>query len=116
MAETYDVYFDRADGEGLELIAVDISDLEQAIAFGPFDYNTGYSWRVDAVNEYGTTTGDVWTFTSIKFDPPLPSGVTLTDVPGEEGEPTGTPTGENAVIRVSRLVAAAHNKIWYEDL
>lgn len=27
-------------------------------------YATGYSWRIDAVNANGTTTGDTWTFTT----------------------------------------------------
>lgn len=110
MAEVYDVYFDS--GDGLELIAVSVSDLEQAIAFGPFEYNTEYSWRVDATNDYGTTTGDVWTFTCIKYDPPLPDGVTL----DAAGDPTGTPTGENCMVTTRLLVAAANSKIWYEDI
>lgn len=45
------------------------------------------------------------------FDPPLPSGVTLVD-----GVPTGTPTGESNMITIRKLVAAADNKIWYEDI
>ena len=114
MVETYNVYFDS--GDGMVSVASGISDTELAVSFGPLNYNVDYSWRVDAVNEHGTTTGDVWTFTSLKYDPPLPSGVTLTDVAGSEGVPTGTPTGENAVISIKRLVAAANSKIWYEDL
>ena len=114
MAETYNVYFN--DGSGMVQVASGISDTELTVVWGPFDYNMDYSWRVDSVNENGTTTGDVWTFTSLKYDPPLPTGVTLTDVAGSEGVPTGTPTGENAVISIKRLVAAANSKIWYEDL
>ena len=110
MAETYSVYFDS--GSGMELIESGITDTELTIAFGPFEYYTGYSWRVDATNEYGTTTGDTWTFTSIKYDPPLPSGITLND----DGVPTGTPTGENNIVTIRRLVVAANNKIWYEAI
>ena len=109
MAETYNVYFDT--GSGMELRASNISDTELTVDFGPFLYSTGYSWRVDATNESGTTTGDTWTFTSLVYDPPLPSGITMVD-----GEPTGDPTGENAVITMRRLVAAANNKIWYEAI
>jgi len=109
MAETYSVYFDA--GDGMELVASGISDTELTIDFGPFLYSTGYSWRVDATNECGTTTGDTWTFTSLVYDPPLPSGVTMVD-----GEPAGDPTGENNMVTIKRLVVAADNKIWYEDI
>ena len=46
------------------------------------------------------------------LDPPLPSGVTL----DEDGNPTGTPTGENNMITIKRLVVAAKSKIFYEDI
>lgn len=46
------------------------------------------------------------------FSPPLPSGVTL----DAEGNPTGDPTGENNVITLRRLIVAANNKIFYEDI
>jgi len=110
MDETYNVYFDS--GDGLELVAAGISAVEYTVAFGPLNYNTEYSWRVDAINDSGTTTGDVWTFTCIKYDPPLPSGMTLDD----DGEPTGTPTGENCMLTTRLIVAAADDKIWFEDI
>jgi hypothetical protein len=31
---------------------------------GTLDYSTTYYWRIDAKNSYGTTTGDVWYFTT----------------------------------------------------
>jgi len=71
-----------------------------------------YEWRIDSTNDNGTTTGDTWTFTSFTFEPPLPPGATVDEV-GVQG---GTPTGENAMIQVKRLVVAANNKIWYEDV
>ncbi|KKM74654.1 hypothetical protein LCGC14_1398170 [marine sediment metagenome] len=46
------------------------------------------------------------------FSPPLPSGVTLDG----DGNSTGTPTGENNMIVVKRLVVAANSKIWYEQI
>ena len=112
--ETYDVYFDL--GEGLVLVASGISEVELERTGGLLLYNFPYSWRVDAVNEFGTTTGDEWTFNTLLFAPPLPSGVSLTDVEGEEGEPTGTPNGLNNMITVRKLIAAANNKVWVEDL
>jgi len=114
MAETYNVYVDG--GDGMVLVAEGISDTFWTVNFGPLLYNTGYSWRVDAINEYGTTTGDVWTFNSIVFSTPLPTGMSLSDVAGSEGVPTGTPTGGNSIISLRKLIAASNNKIWMEDL
>lgn len=114
-ADTYNIYF-RVQGEDW----TEVSDLQEAvewaITFGTLGYNTTYEWRVDATNEYGTTTGDTWSFTCLAFAPPLPPGITL-DGSGEgDGSPTGTPTGENTMLTVKRLVAAAENAIWYEDI
>jgi len=110
-AASYNVYFGPTDD--MELVGEGLTDptlnLETGIIL---NYLTEYSWRVDSINEYGTTTGDVWTFTTLRFAPPLPTGVTIDD----DGEPTGTPTGENAMIQVKRLVVAANNKIWYESI
>lgn len=110
MAVTYDVYFGTESGN-LDPIAVDTSDMEVTMPY-VLDYNTKYYWRVDIVTDGVAATGVEWYFTSIVYDPPLPTGVTL----DEDGEPTGTPNGENAVIQVRRLVCAAHNKIYYEDV
>jgi len=110
MAETYDLYFGTESGK-LTKIASGLSAAEYDIV-GSLRYNATYYWRVDAVNEFGTTEGDEWFFYTLEFDPPLPSGVTL----DENGNPTGTATGENFVSPVRRLVAAADNAIWLEDI
>ena len=78
-------------------------------------YGEIYYWRVDAVNDFGTTQGDELYFTTLVFAPPTPPGITWTD-PGNDPAFTGTPTGGNAIISVRRLVVAANNKIWVEDL
>ncbi len=39
---------------------------------GPLSANVTYYWRIDEVNGAGTTTGDVWTFTTA---PPTPPGL-----------------------------------------
>jgi len=118
MSETYSVYFNT--GSGMTLIESGISAVELTIGFGPFLYNTGYSWRVDATNGYGTTTGDTWTFTSLVFAPPLPTGVSLSDVAGSEGVITdaakAAATGSNNIITLRKLLAAANNRIWFEDV
>jgi len=36
--------------------------------FNPLSYNTEHTWRVDSVNEWGTTTGDTWSFTTLDLD------------------------------------------------
>jgi len=40
---------------------------------GTLSYSTAYYWRIDEVNDSGTTTGDVWSFTTV---PPLPGQAT----------------------------------------
>lgn len=114
-ATSYDVYYGENE-EGLTLVSEGQSGTSFTISgidYGsPFEYVISRTWRIDAVNDAGTTTGDVWTFTTIAFDPPLPTGVTL----DAEGEPTGTPSGENVMLTKKRLVAAAENAFYYEDV
>ena len=107
MAETYDIYFGLT-GD-LVLISFDQDGLSVEVPYA-LEYNTEYSWRVDATNAVGTTTGDVWSFTALVFAPPLPSGVTLDG----DGNPTGTPTGVNNMVTLKRLVTASNNKVFYE--
>lgn len=114
-ATSYDVYYGENEA-GLTLVSegqAETSFTITGIDYGPpFDYVISRTWRIDAVNAAGTTTGDVWTFTTIAFDPPLPTGITL----DAGGDPTGTPTGENNMFTVKRLIIAANNKIFYEDV
>ena len=104
MAETYSIYFGTTSGN-LSLIQSGLEATEVAVPDLPLEYNTTYYWRVDATNEYYTTTGDEWSFTTIVFDPPAVS------VDG-----SGNPTGENNMYTVRRLAAVANNKFWYEDV
>jgi hypothetical protein len=39
---------------------------------GEMDYSTTYYWRIDEVNSSGTTTGTVWSFTTLPSSPPPP--------------------------------------------
>ena len=107
MADTYDIYFGPT-GD-LSLISFDQSELSIEVPYA-LEYNVEYSWRVDSTNEVGTTTGDVWAFTAIVYDPPLPLGITLDG----DGNPTGTPTGLNNMVTLKRVVVAANNSIFYE--
>ena len=110
MAETYDIYFGPT-GD-LSLISAEQAGLSIEVPY-VLEYNTEYSWRVDATNEFGTTTGDVWSFTALLFAPPFPTGVTL-DYGEDPPVPTGTPTGLNNMVTLKRIVVAADNKIFFE--
>lgn len=115
-ADTYEIYFGESGSE--VLIGIAQAEVEFTIDFGTLDYGTTYGWRIDATNEAGTTTGDTWTFSTILFNTILPGS------PGGSGGGGGgggtgeesSPTGENNMITLRRLVAAANSKIWYEDV
>lgn len=112
--DSYNVYYGTLSGF-LELVEEGVTDLSLALVEGNFSvYGKISYWRVDAVNDIGTTTGDEWYFTTMNFDPVLPTGITLDHSGGEGGVPTGTATGLNSMITIRRLVAAARNKIFYE--
>ncbi len=84
-ATTYDVYF------GQTLPAVRTGANLTATTFAPpggMAPGTQYVWRVDAVNGFGTTTGDVWSFTTAAA--PLPPKVTS---PSPGNGSTGVPVG-----------------------
>ncbi len=63
LADTYDVYLGTDPGS-LTLV----SDGQAGTTYDPgtLDGETEYFWRIDSVNEYGTTTGDLWSFTTGK--------------------------------------------------
>jgi hypothetical protein len=94
-ADTFDVYFGESGSEVLQSSTQ--AGITWNIPFGTLAYSTTYGWRIDATNVYGTTTGDTWTFDTLAFAPPVP-----------------TPT--NTLNIIKRLVAAAADKIWYEDI
>lgn len=107
-ADTFDVYFGPTGNMTLRSSAQAGTtwDIPLEVLF----YETGYEWRIDATNAQGTTTGDTWSFDTIVFDPPLPSG----EVSGAGGEHGGE-GGKNNMVTVKRLVAAANNTIFFED-
>jgi len=90
--DTFNVYFGESGSEVLVAENQIVTDENWAIPPGTLDYGTVYGWRVDAVNTFGTTTGDTWTFTTLTFSPPTDASL------------------------VKRLVAAAKNKFYYEDI
>ena len=122
-ADTYEIYF-RESGDDWVLVGVAQAGVSWDIAFGILDYETTYEWRIDATNIYGTTTGDTWSFGSISYDQLQVSYVLISggsgdgpydDPPGVEGTDWAW-TGLNNMITVRRLVVAAYNKIYYENI
>ena len=113
--DSYNVSYGTLSGF-LELVEGGITDLSLALVEGNFSvYGKISYWRVDAVNTQGTTQGDEWVFTTMSFAPPLPTGYTL-DCSEDPPVLTGTPTGVNNMMTIKKLVLAANNKIWYEDI
>jgi hypothetical protein len=114
-ADSFDVWF----GPSGNMAKVSSAQAGLSYSIGyPLNYNTTYQWRIDAINAFGTTTGDTWSFSCITFSPPLPTGVTLSGSSGPNGEgtPTGTPTGFNNMITIKKLIAVAENRFWVEDI
>ncbi|KKN37106.1 hypothetical protein LCGC14_0766960 [marine sediment metagenome] len=75
------------------------------------EYNSTYYWQVQAANSAGgypiLLTSSIWSFTTTTFRPPA--------VPIGDGG-AGDFTGENNMLTKKRFIAAANNKIWYENL
>lgn len=92
MAQTYDVYFGTVGN--LVLVSAGQSGLSFQVP-SPLEYNTEYEWRVDAIEGQDTATGTVWSFTTLVFDPPVP-------------------TAENNMVTIKHLVAVCDNKVYYE--
>jgi len=52
----------------------------------PLDYDTTYYWRIDAKNSDGTTTGDVWHFTTQEDSIPSMGSIRVSIVPQEAAD------------------------------
>jgi hypothetical protein len=89
---TYDVYFGTVGN--LLLISAGQSETSLQVPYN-LEYNTEYEWRVDAVDLGDTVTGTVWSFTTLVFDPPVP-------------------TTENNMVTTRYLVAVCDDKVYYE--
>ena len=134
-ASTYDTYADI--GAGLALQSSALGSATWTPSPTIFDYITAYTWRVDSINDFGTTTGDEWSFTTIRLDPPsrtyfypttgqyyyllVQSDGSLGDIPGVGVENTdfvylAAGYEFNAIATTRKLVSAANSKIWYENI
>lgn len=95
------VYF----GESGDMSLVDNNNTSESfslVSYLPLLYETTYQWRIDSTNDEGTTTGDVWSFTTLVFDPPGPNG--------------GNGDSNGAFNVIKRLCACAKDKFWHEDI
>lgn len=100
--DNFDVYLKADDLDfGPENLLRNVTDLDVQVIAGLI-YNTLYYWQVVPFSEEGDLLGDdAWSFTTLPFLPPAPSG-------------GGNPTGLNNMITVKRLIVAADNKVFYE--
>lgn len=86
-ATSHDVYFGTSD----PLSVGDFQGNQAGTAFDPgtLDHGTSYFWRVDEVNDDGTTEGPTWSFTTEAAPPPVGSvhlaGIEGTALPASNG-------------------------------
>ena len=78
------------------------------------DYSTTYYWFVRKDFDDEITDSDVWSFTTIDYQPPALR--TRQKIPYGGGAPITVPTGENNMMSVNRLIVAGDNSIFYEDV
>jgi hypothetical protein len=135
-ADTFNVYYGDTSGS-LSLV----SSTQEGLLFtvtgitlgSPYSYLSTRYWRIDSTNDYGTTTGDEWSFTTIRLKPPGPTYQydntyyqLLVDEDGNWGTPP--PVGvedtdyvvvtylPNFIKTTRRLVGVANSKVWYEAI
>lgn len=139
-ADNFDVYYGTTSGS-LSLVSsaqAGTSFTVTGITNGsPYVYLSVRYWRIDSTNDAGTTTGDEWSFTTIRLTPPtqtyfyvttgqyyrllIQSDGTYGDVPGVGVENTdfvylAAGYEANFISTGRRLVAISNSKFWYEDL
>jgi len=139
-AVSYNVYFGTI-SEDLTLV----SSEQEAVSFTmaeiteeeSLSYITTYYWRIDSVNQAGTTTGDEWSFTTMRFSAPSQTYWNseggyyyrlLIDNDGEYGDHPVDGGGEgidyevldgylpNFISTTRKLVGIANSKVWVEDI
>jgi hypothetical protein len=139
-ATTFSVYYGTTSGN-LSLVSLSQGSTSFTVTGitdgSPYAYLSTRYWRIDSTNLYGTTTGDEWSFTTIRLTPPTPTRFYATtgqyyrlliQSDGSYGDPPGVGVENtdfvylaaeyeaNFIATNRRLVAAAENKIWYEDI
>ncbi|KKN10084.1 hypothetical protein LCGC14_1040210 [marine sediment metagenome] len=139
-ADTFNVYYGTSSGS-----LTKVSDAQAGASFtvtgitngSPYAYLSVRYWRIDSTNDTGTTTGDEWSFTTIRIDPPtktyyysttgqyyyllVQSDGSYGDVPGVGVENTdyvflAAGYEANFVATTRKLVSCADSKVWIEDI
>lgn len=139
-ADTFDVYYGTESGS-----LTKVSDAQAGASFtitgitdgSPYSYLSVRYWRIDSTNAVGTTTGDEWSFTTIRIDPPtktyfysttgqyyyllIQSDGTYGDPPGVGVENTdyvylAAGYEANFMATTRKLVSCANSKVWIEDI
>lgn len=140
-ADTFDVYYGTESGN----LGDAVSSAQAGASFtvtgitdgSPYSYIVTRYWRIDSTNAGGTTTGDEWSFTTIRFDAPgvnyfyhttgqyyrllVQSDGTYGDVPGVGVENTdyvflSASYEPNFISTQRKLVSVANSKVWIEDI
>ncbi len=93
-ADSHDVYFGTdanavaaADHNSPEFKGSQISAMYEP---GTMTETTDYYWRIDEENIFGTTAGEVWSFTTAEAPPPPPGQLMVWDFAGEGGSASST--------------------------
>jgi len=139
-ADTFNVYYGTVSGS----LSV-VSSAQAGTSFtvtgitdgSPYNHLSTRYWRIDSTNASGTTTGDEWSFTTLRIDPPGKTyfyTVTgqyyrlLVQADGSLGDPPGTGVENTDFVYLAagyeanfistnrRLVAIAENRFWFEDI
>ena len=97
------------------------TDLDNIGSYLKLKHDTKYYWRIDTRNSFGVTEGDSWWFRTMPFQFVIPSwellpGMTLGPLTGGVEGIDFRWIGNNNMVTTKRLVAAADNRIWYEDV
>lgn len=140
-ADTYDVYYGTTSGalgDAVSSAQAGTSFTVTGITDGsPYGYLITRYWRIDSTNASGTTTGDEWSFTTIRFSAPAQTywhsaeGYyyrLLIDTDGAYGTHPADGGVEdtdyevlagylpNFVSTTRKLVGIANSKVWMEDI
>lgn len=140
-SDTYNVYYGDTSGDLTKVSSAQagLSYTVTGITLGsPYDYIVTRYWRIDSTNAGGTTTGDEWSFTTLRFDPPrviyfysttgqyyqllVQADGTYGDHPADGGvENTdyvflSAGYEPNFISTTRKLIAVANSKVWIEDL
>ena len=97
-ATSYDVYFGTNPSPG----SGEFKGNQTSLAFDPgvLNYSATYYWRIDAINPEGTTTGDIWHFTTRSGEDLIVSNLTVGS--GEDYEVVDSGLVDGALAYIDR--------------